>query len=139
MFVCSTHKSGAEAAHRNRRDGPKPELVSTEIAAEYPTPMKPGLVPILEQSCRCKTTAAGNSWRRCLKLNGPTQISAVPIEFLIYRQHRVAQILVAASSSHFCAGHGDRDRRRRLPHTEWLPEKLCIGAEVVGHQRVIRE
>src|SRR5450432_3976697 len=53
-----------------------------------------GFVPILEQSCWCQTTAAGNSWRRCLKLNGPTQISDGPIEFLIYRKHRVAQIMI---------------------------------------------
>src|SRR5450755_1025581 len=38
-----------------------------------------GFVPIVEQSCWCQTTAAGNSWRRCLKLNGSTQISDVRI------------------------------------------------------------
>jgi hypothetical protein len=51
-----------------------------------------GFVPIVEQSCWCQTTAAGNSWRRCLKLNGPNQISDVPIEFLIYRKHRCCEL-----------------------------------------------
>jgi hypothetical protein len=81
-----------------------------------------GFVPILEQSCWCQTPAAGNSWRRCLKLNGPNQISDVPIEFLIYRKHRVAQIMIAASSSHFCAGQGEHDCFGQLPQTKWLPE-----------------
>ena len=42
-------------------------------------------------------------------------------------------------SSHFSAGQGEHDRFGQLPQTEWLREKLCIGAEVVGHQRGIRE
>ena len=81
-----------------------------------------GFVPILQQSCWCLTTAAGNSSRRCLKLNGPTQISDVPIPFLIYRKHRAAQIMIAASSSHFCAGQGEHDCFGQLPQTKWLPE-----------------
>src|ERR1700758_3123156 len=43
------------------------------------------------------------------------------------------------SSGHFCAGQGAHDRFGQLPHTEWLREQLCIGAELVGHQRGIRE
>src|ERR1700758_2595576 len=51
----------------------------------------------------------------------------------------VAQTMIAANSSHFCAGQREHDRFGQLLQTEWLREKLCIGAEVVGHQRGIRE
>jgi D-galactarate/Altronate dehydratase, C-terminal len=51
--------------------------------------------PTKSESFDFDATAARNSWRRCLKLNGPTQISDVPIEFLIHRKHRVARLLRA--------------------------------------------
>jgi hypothetical protein len=51
----------------------------------------------------------------------------------------VAQIAIAVNSTHFCARQGEHDRFGQLSQTEWLREKLRIGAELVGHQRGIRE
>jgi hypothetical protein len=51
--------------HRLASGNRGPDLNSTISHSRFD-----GFVPILEQSCWCQTTAAGNSWRRCLKLNG---------------------------------------------------------------------